>query len=390
LSLFGNILGIRVTLLLGKEAVVLPAPPGAIEAIEEIEVRQSMEKDSGFKITLLAGREGPLGALGPPFVDDPRYQRGARVVVIVWNGIQPTPIFDGVITKTQYIPGEGANEGKYLMLGRDLTYLMDREQKRVQHPALTADLIIYKLVAQYATYGVSPVVLSTPVQTPKTPVEGTPQQTCSDLAYMKKLARRHGYSLFLDPGPMPGFSQLYFGPVPRPGIPQKPISVNIGPASDAYDVTVTHNGEALTAARAKVQDRATGQIVALEIPLATGTPQSALSEALTQMGNTKTKELETSGESAVEVLARLLAAVNKPAEKVIEVSGTIDSTRYNAVLKPYYAVDIRGLGMIYNGSYTVAEVRHSLKPGSYNQTFTLQRDGLYPILPVVSPEVSPI
>jgi hypothetical protein len=45
--------------------------------------------------------------------------------------------------------------------------------------------------------------------------------------------------------------------------------------------------------------------------------------------------------------------------------------------------------MIYNGNYTVAEVRHILKPGSYDQTFALQRDGVYPILPTVVPEVSP-
>lgn len=390
MSAFGNILGIRATLLLGKEGVVPPAPLEAMEAIEEIEVRQSMDKDSGFKITLQAGRNGPLGALGPPFVEDIRYQRGARVVVIVWNGIKPTPIFDGVITKTQYLPGTGENEGKYLMLGRDLTYLMDREEKRVQHPALTENLVVMMLGAEYLNYGVAPVPLPPQVMSPKTPVEGTKQQTCTDLKYMKKLAKKHGYKLFLDPGPVPGFSQLYFGPVPRPGIPQKPISVNLGPMSDAYDVTVQHNGEALTAARAKVHDRTTGQVTPLEIPMSTNSPMSALSDALTQLGNTKTKELETSGENAAEVLARLLAAVNEPSERVVEVTGTIDNTRYNAVLKPYYAVDIRGLGMIYNGTYTVGEVRHILKPGEYRQTFTLKRDGVYPILPAVAPEVVPI
>ena len=61
MSAFGNILGVRVTLLLGKEAVIAPAPLEAMESIEEIEIRQSMEGDSGFKLTLLAGREGPLG-----------------------------------------------------------------------------------------------------------------------------------------------------------------------------------------------------------------------------------------------------------------------------------------------------------------------------------------
>jgi hypothetical protein len=390
MSAFGNLLGIRVTLLLGRDAVVTPAPLAAMEAIEEIEVRQSTEADSGFKLTLLAGRNGPLGLLGAPFVDDMRYQRGARVALTVWNGVKPTPIFDGIVTKTQYLPGTSEAEGRYVMLGRDLSWVMDREQKRAQHPAQDETVIANKLAAQYATYGMAPIVMPPPVIDPPIPVDRTPQQTCSDLAYLKKLAKCQGYKVFVDPGPLPGTSQLYFGPVPRPGIPQKPISVNLGPMSDAYDVNVEHDGQSLTAARARVQDRATGQVVALEIPTATTAPQSALSDAVTQIGNMQTKELQTSGLNAAQVLARLMATVNKSAEKVVKVTGTIDNARYNAVLKPYYAVQIRGLGRIYDGLFTVAEVRHIFKPGAYTQTFALQREGLYPILPMVTPEVAPI
>ena len=77
MSAFGNLLGIRVSLMLGFGPVVTPAPLNAMESIEEIEVRQSMIGDSGFKLSLHAGRDGPLGLLGPSFVDDPRFQRGA-------------------------------------------------------------------------------------------------------------------------------------------------------------------------------------------------------------------------------------------------------------------------------------------------------------------------
>jgi hypothetical protein len=85
-----------------------------------------------------------------------------------------------------------------------------------------------------------------------------------------------------------------------------------------------------------------------------------------------------------------MAEVNKTAEKVIKVTGTIDNTRYNAILKPYHSVQIRGLGMIYFGVYTVAEVRHVIKPGDYTQAFILHGDGLYPIVPMVLPEVAAV
>lgn len=390
MSAFGNMLGIRMTLLLGVGPVVTPAPLNAMESIEEIEVRQSMIGDSGFKLSLYAGRDGPLGLLGPPFVDDPRFQRGARIVVTMWNGIKPTPIFDGIVTRTQYLPGSGENEGRYILLGRDLTWLMDREEKRVQHPAQDETIIANAVTAAYAIYGIVPVVMPPLVIDPPIPVDRVPQQTSTDLAYLRVMAKRHGYKVFIDPGPVPGVSQFYFGPVPRPGLPQKPISVNLGPMSDAHDVTVEHDGETLTAARAKVQDRATGQVTELQMPTSTNTPQSLLAEALTQMGNTRTKQLTTSGLNTAQVLARLMSEVNETAEKVLKVTGTIDNTRYNAILKPYHSVQIRGLGMIYNGLYTVAEVRHVIKPGTYTQRFTLHGDGLYPIVPMVTPEVATV
>ncbi len=386
----GNILGIRASILLGMGPVVVPAPLGMMEAIEEIEIRSSMVGPSGFKVSLLAGREGPLGVMGPPFVDDPRFQRGARMAVTVWNGVMPTPIFDGVITKTQYLPGEGENEGRYIMLGRDLTYLMDKEEKREQHPAQDETIIANKIVANYATYGVLPVVMPPTVIDPPIPLDRTPHQSCTDLAYLRRMADRHGYKVFIDPGPAPGASQLYFGPVPRPGVPQKPISVNLGPMSDAYDVTVEHDGESLTAARAKVQDRATGQVTELQMPTSTAFPSSAMPEALTQMGSMKEKQVDTSGLNMAQVMARLMGVVNESASKVIKVTGTVDNTRYNSILKPYHSVQIRGLGMIYNGIYTVAEVRHILKPGEYTQQFQLHGDGLYPLVPVVTPEVAPV
>lgn len=388
MSAFGNRLGIRASLMLGAGPVATPAPLNAMEAIEEIEVRQSAIGPSGFKLVLQAGRNGPLGLIGPPFVDDPRFQRGARIVLTMWNGIKPTPIFDGIVTKTQYMPGSGENEGRYVMLGRDLSWLMDQEDKRVQHPAQDETVIAAKIVAAYATYGMIPSITPPTVIDPAIPVDRTPHQSCSDLAYLKRMAGRHGYKVFVDPGPVPGASELVFGPVPRPGLPQKAMSVNMGPMSDAFDVTVDHNGETLTAARAKVQDRATGETTELQMPMATTLPGSALPDSLTRMGRTRERRIPTSGLNMAQVMARLMAVVNESAEAVIKVRGSVDNARYNQILKPYRTVQIRGLGMIYNGIYVVAEVRHVIRPGDYIQRFQLHGDGLYPIVPLVTPEVA--
>lgn len=386
----GNILGIRAALMLGFGPVVAPAPLEAMEAIESIEVRQSAIGPSGFKLVLLAGREGPLGASGPPFVTDPRFQRDARVVVTVWNGIKPTPIFDGIITKTQYLPGENAAQGRYVLLGRDLTWLMDQEEKRTQHPAQDETVIANAIAATYATYGVVPMVIPPTVIDPAIPVDRTPQQTGTDLEYLNSMAKRSGYKVFIDPGPVPGSSILYFGPIPMSGLPQKAMSVNLGPNSDAFDVTVDHNSEQLIAARAKVHDRNTGQVSEVPVPMPTSAPLSAMPDGLTRMGQTREIQIATSGLNMAQVMGRLMGMVNESAENVVKVSGTVDNLRYNGVLKPYRSVEMRGLGMQYNGTYMVAEVRHILKPGAFTQTFTLQREGVGPMVPSVMPEVVPV
>lgn len=387
---FGNLMGIRATLLLGQGPVLTPAGPEVMAALEEIEIRVSSTGPSGFKMTLLAGRDGLTGQLGPPHVEDPRLQRGARLAVTMWNGVVPTPVFDGIVTKTQYLPGSGASDGRYLLLGRDLTWLMDQEDKRVQHPAQDETVIVNKIVAGYAQYGIVPMVMPPVVIDPPIPVDRTPHQSGTDLAYLTALADRHGYRVCLDPGPAPGTSTLWFGPLPRPEPPQKALSVDMGPMSDAYDVTVEHNGERLTAARARVQDRNTGSVSELQMPTSTSVPNSAMPEAVTQMGKTRETRIATSGLNAAQVMGRLTAAVNASAEAVVTVQGEVDNARYNGVLKPYRMAQIRGLGLIYDGLYSVAEIRHTIRPGHYTQRFTLHGDGLYPIIPAVTPEVAPI
>ena len=48
-------------------------------------------------------------------------------------------------------------------------------------------------------------------------------------------------------------------------------------------------------------------------------------------------------------------------------------------------VGVRGVGLAYDGLYYVKSVTHSIKPGEYKQSFTLARNGLVSITPVVFP-----
>jgi hypothetical protein len=54
----------------------------------------------------------------------------------------------------------------------------------------------------------------------------------------------------------------------------------------------------------------------------------------------------------------------------------LDVTRYGAILNARTMVAVRGAGITYDGQYFVESVTHTIKPGSYKETFTLSRNAL--------------
>ena len=56
--------------------------------------------------------------------------------------------------------------------------------------------------------------------------------------------------------------------------------------------------------------------------------------------------------------------------------GTLDVLRYGAILPARTVVQVQGAGITFDGEYFVSAVTHTIKPGSYKQSFTLQRNRL--------------
>ena len=55
------------------------------------------------------------------------------------------------------------------------------------------------------------------------------------------------------------------------------------------------------------------------------------------------------------------------------------------MLKARSLVGVRGAGVAYDGLYYVKSVTHNIKRGAYTQNFTLVREGLISLTPVVIP-----
>ena len=61
---------------------------------------------------------------------------------------------------------------------------------------------------------------------------------------------------------------------------------------------------------------------------------------------------------------------------VISGKGTLDVLRYGAILPARTIVEVRGAGITYDGQYFVDSTTHTIRPGSYKQSFSLSRNAL--------------
>lgn len=385
MSLLGNILGIRLNLLIGPSPVALPAPADVMSAIADLEVKLTDSTHSGFKLSINTGRTGPTDFLESPLIMHPQLQRGCRAIVTMIFDVIPYVIFDGIVTMREYTPGNSSRSGVLTLYGRDLTMELDKEVKQTAHPAMDETMIATLIAVSYAQYGMIPMALPPKFLEPPIPIDRVPQQNGSDWEYLQQMARRHGYETYIDPGPVPGVNTLYWGPPVKPGVPQRTLTVDMGPASDAYDVTTSEDDTVLTSVETKVIDRLTGAEMPVIALVGSGTPLGAVPETVARFGSTRKEPIQTSGLNAGQAMGRAQAKVDEGAKKAFTVSGTIDSTRYNAALKARDMVFLRGAGLSYGGLYKVSEVRHLIRPGSYRQQFKLARGERGPLAPLVLP-----
>jgi hypothetical protein len=87
----------------------------------------------------------------------------------------------------------------------------------------------------------------------------------------------------------------------------------------------------------------------------------------------------------MQAYTRAQAETDASTDNVIRVSGQLDAARYEAILQPRGLVGLRGAGYSYDGLYYVQSVTHNIRKGAYTQNFTLTREGLGSITPVVPP-----
>ena len=363
-------------------SVPLPAPPHVMEALEAVEIESGDEGRSGFQITFLVGRDRNAPR-DYALLEGPSLELFSRVRIWVAVDGRPEGLIDGFVTDRQLNPGEMPGTTTLTVTGEDVSVMMDLEERSEEHPAQSVPVIVTKLILRYKKYGLVPDLgrpgsLETPLPTDRIPV-----QQGTDLEYLTELAKAQGFVFFVEPGPVPGTNRAFWGPPDRVGVPQKPLTVNMGPYTNVSEVDFRENGLAATRVTGEVQDRSTNRSSTVDTPVSTRPPLSSRPAWLRQ-SHVRVRRLRESGIDLNRAREKAQAILDDSVDEVVTASGRLDVASYGAVLRPRRLVSLRGAGHSHNGLYYVKRVSHSLSRGSYTQGFTLARDGTGSLVPTVA------
>jgi len=388
-------LATQVSLLIGP-SLPLPAPLGLVESLKSVEVTHQDEGRSGFQITFQAGRSGPLDLVDYPLLKTPLLKPFNRVILSVLFGGLPEVLMDGMITHQQLAPSNEPGATTLTVTGEDVSVMMDLKQNIQEWPAMPEPAIAAALIGTYAQYGLLPAIVPPVSLDLPLPIQRTPMQIGTDLAYLKEMAARFAYVFYVEPGPVPMMNTAYWGPPKRIGIPQAALSVNLGPESNVDQIGFSYNALAPNTVAFRVQDRDSETQFGMETFASTRIPLSLEPALLANQPNVRRVHLgaqqistgsaesrRAAGLNIAQTIARAQAMTDTSTDNVVTASGTLDALRYGRLLKPRGLVGLRGVGLAYDGFYYVKSVGHSISKGEYKQRFTITRDGTTSQTPVV-------
>jgi hypothetical protein len=366
-----------LSILVGP-VVPVPLPRVALEALEEVEVTQKTEGESGFSLKFSIDAKSVLHTL---LLVGAQITPALRVIILVTIGGLPQVLMDGVIDR-QEMSGGGGGQATLTVLGKDISSVMNRLDKTgLPYPAMPVPARVLACIGPYAMYGMIPMVIPPLLTVVKSPTSEIPKHKGTDLAYLRQMAKENSYVFYVEPGPAPGTNTAYFGPEIRIGIPQPALTMNADGFSNVSSVEFAIDGTEREMPILVIQEPNTK--VPLPIPL----PDVSLANpplGMVPPRLTGIRLLEDIGAlNPIEAALKGLGTAAKSADAV-SASGTVDPVRYGRLLRSRGLVGLRGAGLAFDGLYFVKSVTTTVKTGAIAQKFQLVRNGLVSTVPRVA------
>lgn len=350
-----------------------PAPGWVMEALDQVEVTQSDTAPNGFQIRLRAQRT-PQAYTDYTALAGDAFSAGTRVwVSAVING-NSTVLIDGMVTHWQVMPSDGQTPGQIVVTGEDVSVAMSLYQYSVEYP-FSPDMVIAGLVmAKWSAIGVLPEIKPTP--TSAVTFSDVPQQASDDRNYLQQLAEQHGYVFCILPKSL-GHSTAYWGPPLRDRAPQPTLTLAGGSEGNVQSIDVGYDMLAPRRLWGAVLNIETDLTVPVGAATSTRSGSFAAKPGLTGQGLfVRTTLFDHEGYGVVRGMATAQALANVSTDRVVCVSGKLDCFRYGGILTAPGTVYLRGAGQSSDGQYYVQSVTHRATRESYEQDFTLTREGM--------------
>ena len=349
-------------ILLGKA----PMPGPLFESVREVEVDCSTEVASALrlKIALEQTLIGDWGALQydvfrPLVPIDVRIQSGGPLPEAVMNGFAA-----GQRVTYSDQPGDTFLEVTAL----DITTLMNMQEKVMPWPNMPDAAIAAAIFGQYAV-----VPRTQPTSPTLVEPEGTTTQRGTDIRFLRRMARRNGFDCYVQPEPITGLDQGFFGPPQTIGLPDAVLTVGPGEGANVRGFGVRYEMLKPTTAVAAALDPATKVPQPGIAPVALQPPMGLEPTGLRVVPPAIARPADTGAARAAELQPEVQAIVDRSSWAVMA-EGEVGSDV--GVLRPGSLVNIRGAGRVFSGTYRLTRVRHTISRERYVQRFEARRNAV--------------
>jgi hypothetical protein len=364
---------VRLSLFIGP-AVPIAASRTVMEALKSVTVTSGTDGPTGFQLTfdlsthsplhtvfLLAGGGSPLPIL--------------RVVIAVAVGGSTQVLVDGVVTNQEVASGEKPGRAALTVTGEDLSRVMDYiDFSGFPFPAMPDFARVALILAKYAVLGVIPKVIPSILIDVPIPTEKVPGQQGNDLAYIRYLADRVGYSFYMEPGDAVGTSYAYWGPEIRVGKPQPALNLDMDAHTNVESLSFNYNADAAVLPIVMIQNPQSK--IPIPIPIPAVTPLSPPLGLVPPIPKQVELIADTAKYPPIEGAMIGLAKAAKAQADAATADGKLDVRRYGRLLKSRQLVGVRGAGPAFDGLWYVNSVTSTLARGEFKQSFKLGRNGL--------------
>jgi hypothetical protein len=361
-----GLLGIRLQLLIGRQALPAPAPYEVVDALISLSVTNNDRQRDGFQMEFSLGKDSSLeyGLLKSGLLDFPN-----RVIIMMIFGALPQVLIDGIITDLQIVSSNEPGRSTLHVTGEDLSVLLSFDDQNQTHANQSDSTIVRQLLARA---GFRPQV--TEASDTPSDRERLTTQPCNNLQFIRNLAQRNSFVFYVEPTDVPGVNLAYWGPEQRQGERQPALVVNMGPNSNV-DTPINFHLNALGPAEPEVSIIEPFTKLPLPIPLPSSLLPSLSSDPVKPLR--KTKSRDAANLSFAQALLRATTG-SIDSSDAIEATGEVDAVRYGRALRARRLVDVAGAGPSYDGTYYVEKVVHNIRRfprGEYKMNFTLKRGG---------------